>query len=202
LLWGSAASSRKARFARVDRTGGNGFMCAGNAVRARNVERSAPAIGDWQIAVIQSVPLAEAETGWGLPVVSADWPGLRAASSRRRPMTSKADFTEEEWTRLKRAPFIAGMAISLADPGGPIEAIKETAATLRTVTGAAESGARGELVDAVGGEVADEARQRKSPLSGFKPTGATAGTEILDELREVEPDRVSEGRAGGGRCLP
>ena len=37
-------------------------------------------------------------------------------------MTGKADFTEEEWTRLKRAPFVAGMAISLADPGGPIEA--------------------------------------------------------------------------------
>ena len=38
-------------------------------------------------------------------------------------MTSKA-FTEEEWMRLKRAPFVAGMAISLADPGGPIEAVK------------------------------------------------------------------------------
>ena len=42
-------------------------------------------------------------------------------------MTGKADFTEEEWTRLKRAPFVAGMAISLADPGGPIELAKETA---------------------------------------------------------------------------
>ena len=48
-------------------------------------------------------------------------------------MTSKADFTEEEWARLKRAPFVAGMAISLADPGGPIEALKETSATLKTV---------------------------------------------------------------------
>jgi hypothetical protein len=37
------------------------------------------------------------------------------------------DFTDEERTRLKRAPFVAGMAISLADPGGPIEAFKETA---------------------------------------------------------------------------
>ena len=34
-------------------------------------------------------------------------------------MTSKTDFSEDEWTRLKRAPFVAGMAISLADPGGP-----------------------------------------------------------------------------------
>jgi hypothetical protein len=27
-------------------------------------------------------------------------------------MTGKADFTDEEWTRLKRAPFVAGMASS------------------------------------------------------------------------------------------
>ena len=61
-------------------------------------------------------------------------------------MTGKADFTDEEWTRLKRAPFIAGMAISISDPGGPIELVKETAATLKTVAGAAEQGDRGELV--------------------------------------------------------
>ena len=39
-------------------------------------------------------------------------------------MTSKTDFSDEEWARLKRAPFVAGMAISLADPGGPIEALQ------------------------------------------------------------------------------
>ena len=33
-------------------------------------------------------------------------------------MTAKADYTDEEWNRLRRAPFVAGMAISLADPGG------------------------------------------------------------------------------------
>ena len=30
-------------------------------------------------------------------------------------MTSKADFTEEEWTRLKRAPFLAGIAQRIED---------------------------------------------------------------------------------------
>ena len=107
-------------------------------------------------------------------------------------MTSKADFTDEEWTRLKRAPFVAGMAISLADPGGPIEAVKETSATLKTVLRTADEGGRGELVDAIAREVAEDARQRKSPLAGFKPSrGATAGVEILDELREVN-DLVSQ----------
>lgn len=100
-------------------------------------------------------------------------------------MTSKADFTEEEWTRLKRAPFVAGLAISLADPGGPIEAVKETAATLKTVQGA-QAGERGELVSAIAREVVADAGRRQNPLAGFKPAkGATAGVEILDELGAV-----------------
>ena len=36
-------------------------------------------------------------------------------------MTSRQDFSEEEWARIRRAPLVAGLAISLADPGGPIE---------------------------------------------------------------------------------
>jgi hypothetical protein len=100
-------------------------------------------------------------------------------------MTTKADFTEEEWTRLGRAPLVAGMAISLADPGGPIEAIKESSAALSTVLEAAKGGNHGELVQAVAADVAEKARHRQSPLAGFKPKGAQAGEAILDELRAV-----------------
>jgi hypothetical protein len=96
-----------------------------------------------------------------------------------------ADFTEEERTRLKRAPFVAGMAISLADPGGPIEAFKETRATLKTVQEAA-AGGRGELVGEVAREVVADAQHRQNPLGGFKPSsGAAAGAEIVDELGAV-----------------
>jgi hypothetical protein len=108
-------------------------------------------------------------------------------------MTGKADFSEQEWTRLKRAPFVAGMAISLADPGGPIELVKETAATLKTVRDAAESGGRGELIDAVAQEVVAEARQRKNPLHDFRAKGALAGQEILEELAEA--NRVVSAKA-------
>ena len=100
-------------------------------------------------------------------------------------MTGKADFSEDEWTRLKRGPFVAGMAISLADPGGPIELVKETAATLKTVRDAADSSGRGELVDAIAEEVVEQARQRTNPLHDFKPRGALAGQEIVEELAAV-----------------
>ena len=32
-------------------------------------------------------------------------------------MTSKGAFTDEEWERVRRAPLVAGMAITIADPG-------------------------------------------------------------------------------------
>ena len=46
-------------------------------------------------------------------------------------MSTKSDYTDEEWAALLRAPIVAGTAISIADPGGPIEVTKELMATLR-----------------------------------------------------------------------
>jgi hypothetical protein len=100
-------------------------------------------------------------------------------------MTTKADFTEEEWARLGRAPLVAGMAISLADPGGPIETLRESSAALQTVLEAAQSGTYGELVQSVARDFADKARSRQNPMAGFKPKGRQAGEEVLAELREV-----------------
>jgi hypothetical protein len=100
-------------------------------------------------------------------------------------MTTRNDFTEQEWARLGRAPLVAGMAISLADPGGPIESLKESTAAIRAVLEAAESGEHGELVQAIAKDVAEKARNRENPLAGFKPTGANARDEVLDELRAV-----------------
>jgi hypothetical protein len=101
-------------------------------------------------------------------------------------MTTKADFTQQEWVRLGRAPLVAGMAISLADPGGPIESLKESTAAIRTVVEAAESGEHGELVQALARDVADKARNRDNPLGGFRPTARDARDEVLAELRAVD----------------
>ena len=100
-------------------------------------------------------------------------------------MTTKADFTDEEWTRLERAPLVAGMAISFADPGGPIEALKESMAAVKTIVETARSGGESELVDALAKDVAAKAQKRENPLKGFRPRGGMAGEEILDELRAV-----------------
>lgn len=99
-------------------------------------------------------------------------------------MTSKASFTEDEWDRVLRAPMVAGMAITIADPGGPIEISKEMMATLRAAT---VPPSQEELLAAVALDIQAMVQQKQNPARNFKPTSAaTAGTEILDELRAVD----------------
>jgi hypothetical protein len=100
-------------------------------------------------------------------------------------MTSRTGFTDEEWERLGRAPIVAAMAISLADPGGPIEAVKESSAAVRTIVEAARENAHGDFVRAIAADVAGKVSQRHNPMGGFRPRGADARQEILDELRAV-----------------
>jgi hypothetical protein len=99
-------------------------------------------------------------------------------------VTTKSEFPEDEWTRVVRAPFVAGLAISLADPGGPIEAAKETMATIRSAT---SPPSREQLLAEVALDLQALTQQRHNPLKGYKPTGGTApGEQVVEELREVQ----------------
>ena len=97
-------------------------------------------------------------------------------------MTTKSDFTEEEWAAVLRAPIVAGMAISIADPGGPIEVTKELMATLRAVT---DPTTETELVKSISQEIAELTRQKKNPAGDFKPKGPVPGQQVLDEVERV-----------------
>ncbi len=99
-------------------------------------------------------------------------------------MTSKASFTDDEWDRVLRAPMVAGMAITIADPGGPIEISKEMMATLRAAT---VPPSQEELLAAVALDIQAMVQEKQNPARNFKPSSAaTAGTEILEELRAVD----------------
>jgi hypothetical protein len=94
-------------------------------------------------------------------------------------MTSKQNFTDEEWTRVRRAPLVAGVAISLADPGGPIEMAKETMATLRSAT---LPPSQEELLASVALDLQATTQHKQNPLGDFKPRG---GQQVLEELTAV-----------------
>jgi hypothetical protein len=119
-------------------------------------------------------------------------------------MTTKSDFTEDEWARVVRAPFVAGMAISLVDPGGPVEATKETMATLES---ALNPPSHEQLLTEVALEVQAMTQQKVSPLGGYRPTaeGAHWGEQVLEELRAaralVDAKSSPEEAAAFGRWL-
>jgi hypothetical protein len=97
-------------------------------------------------------------------------------------MTAKADYTEDEWAALRRAPLVAGLGVSFADPGGPIELTKETMAALRAIQ--SPPGDQELLIAASQDALANskDLRNLKKDL-GLK--GATARQQIADELRRV-----------------
>src|SRR6185295_13667523 len=96
----------------------------------------------------------------------------------------KSDFTEEEWIQIRRAPYVAGMAITLADPGGPIEVAKESVATIKSAT---NPPSREQLIAEIALDIQSMTQQKQNPLGDFKLTkGSEAGAQVLDELRAAK----------------
>lgn len=97
-------------------------------------------------------------------------------------MTSKADFTAEEWEALRRAPLVAGLAVSFADPGGPIELTKESMAAQRAI--AAPPGDH-ELLIALSQDAMAHRRETADLKHALDLHPRTAPQQIADELRRV-----------------
>jgi hypothetical protein len=97
-------------------------------------------------------------------------------------MTTQADYTDEEWATLRRAPLVAGLAISLADPGGPIELTKETLAAMKA---ARTPPSQDELLLAVSKDLDEQVRTHGKPLDDLGIRGRTARKQVVEELTRV-----------------
>jgi hypothetical protein len=97
-------------------------------------------------------------------------------------MTTQADYTDEEWVVLRRAPLVAGLAVSLADPGGPIELTKETLAAMKV---ARTPPSQDELLLAVSKDLDTEVRTHGKPLEDLEIRGRTARKQVVEELGKV-----------------
>jgi hypothetical protein len=100
-------------------------------------------------------------------------------------MTGKEDFTEEEWATLVRSPMVAGLAITIADPGGPIEVVKETSAVVKVVNTAANE-ERDDLVGHLSRAVRAIAEQHHNPIGDWKPAGPDPKQSIVDEIGRAD----------------
>jgi len=87
-------------------------------------------------------------------------------------MTTKADFSPEEWNVLLAAPMLAGMAVTIAEPSGLFGMLQEGWASAKSMLGAKSDASASELAKAIAEDFStSEGRQAaqayvKSQLSG------------------------------------
>ena len=68
-------------------------------------------------------------------------------------MSLKNEMSKEAWEQVMLAPFIAGFAVTAADPGGLIGAVQESAAMAKALRSAEEASAEGSVASEILAEI-------------------------------------------------
>src|SRR5262245_30259525 len=78
-------------------------------------------------------------------------------------MTTKADFSSDEWKEIRGAPIMAGLAVVAASPSGPFGVVKEMLAMTKVLAGVKAQGASNELVKAIVSDLETAGREQSAP---------------------------------------
>jgi hypothetical protein len=111
-------------------------------------------------------------------------------------MSTKADFTKEEWELLLKAPLMAGMAVVAASPSGPIGMVQEMFAVSKGIL----QGTEGATNPLIGALMADVKAGNRPSMPAERPADiAQAKAQALGGCREVAAllGRKAPGEAEG-----
>jgi len=112
------------------------------------------------------------------PMFCPGWPGEDVL------MSTKADYSAEEWDLLRASPMMAGILVVAASPSGPIGLVQESAAAGKMILEAAGS-AKTPLLKALAEDMKTSMSIPKAP-PGASPTAVqNAATEILQRTSEL-----------------
>jgi hypothetical protein len=86
-------------------------------------------------------------------------------------MATKADFTAEEWNQIRRAPFMAGLAVVAASPSGPFGVVKEMLAVGKMLAEVKAQGSSNDLVKSLVADLEGGSGEQSTPaeLQGKGP---------------------------------
>jgi len=117
-------------------------------------------------------------------------------------MSTKADYTQEEWEMLVKSPLMAAMAVVAASPSGPIGALKEMFAVSKGMLEGAE-GTTNPLIGALVADVKAGARpamptERPHDLAQLKSQALGACRDVAALLGRKAP---GDARASSGGSL-
>jgi hypothetical protein len=100
-------------------------------------------------------------------------------------MTTKANFTPEEWNLLRRAPLMAGLVVVAASPSGPVGILQETFAVGK-VLAEAKAQSPGELISSLVADLTtEEGRKAARPADLVGKSPEQIKSNALDSLRQV-----------------
>ena len=100
-------------------------------------------------------------------------------------MATKADFTQEEWSQIQRAPFMAGLAVVAASPSGPFGVVKEMFAVGKMLAEVKTQGSPNDLVKALVGDLETGAREQSAPAELKGKTPDQVKSYAIQSLRQV-----------------
>jgi len=99
-------------------------------------------------------------------------------------MSTKADFSADEWDLLRSSPMMAGILVVAASPSGPIGMVKESAAAGKMILNVAGT-AQTPLLKVLAEDMKTSMSMPKPP-AGASPTAIQdAATEILRRTSEL-----------------
>src|SRR4026208_277087 len=100
-------------------------------------------------------------------------------------MTTKANFTPEEWNLLRRAPMMPGLVVVAASPSGPVGILQETFAVGK-VLAEAKAQSPGELISSLVADLTtEEGRKAARPADPVGKSPEQTKSTALDSPRPV-----------------
>ena len=113
-------------------------------------------------------------------------------------MTSKADFTAEEWLQLLQGPMITGVVISMASPAVG-DMVKESMAVAKTIAAAAQGASGDGLYAELVHEYSNKETMKQAQPKFEKADIETVKAQAMDEVkaaaalldRKAQPDEAA-----------
>src|SRR5690348_14356964 len=93
-------------------------------------------------------------------------------------MSTKSDFSADEWDLLRTAPLMSSILVVSASPSGPVGLIQESAATSKMILGASDS-AKTPLLKSLAEDMKSSMSIPKAPPGATPEAIQGAATEIL-----------------------
>jgi hypothetical protein len=114
-------------------------------------------------------------------------------------MSSKDDFTPDEWTTLIKAPMMVSYAVMGAAPSGGIGVVKEMKAVADSIVDSGEHAPAGSLIRAVVNEIKMNATDGSHGPKETIPSGEIKGRaiELCRDVAQILQSKTADEEASG-----